>query len=620
MAISYVNGGASNANNGGDVTVLFTGWGLQQNDLVLAVGAIGDNDDLNFTMAMTTSGYTLVTGTDLFSNDVQDTHLAVFYKFMGPTPDSSAVFTGQGGTDASCALAVMAFRGVDTSTPMDTSATTATGLNTYAANPPSISGSTSGFWTVACGAAGTVLGATAAFTLPTGYTTNAQGSSGNDTSDVTVAMGYNSSPATPEDPGSFTHNGTDSADYSWCAATLALRPLVLTAVTASESEPTGLTESLIVSVLTSSQEATQAGLSDSASIASHLSISDSGAVQVTEVAVPTILISTQDSIAVGITEAAVIADSVVSVLTADSFSVVVTETDISNFEIGQFDTTTVQVSDVTTAIVTCIAASDSLAVQVADVASLSSDTLQIITTSDTVNVTVAETDITNFELNIIESAAIGLTETATIGDAATNIAGSESIPLGVTETASAFVSIATNDSSSIGISGEVLPYVIARASTSDAVGLNESTTVVVYVATSDSISVQVTEGINNLSVRLATSDVLPAGLAEGLLSAIVLVASDGIQAVIDEALSVFATVAANDEASVIIAGSSSVSSDGLNTRSGLDTISVSITESGVVVARTVGTLSPLVATVEHIGVKSRSVISTNLPHQVIAGT
>lgn len=107
--------------------------------------------------------------------------------------------------------------------------TTATGIDTFHPDPPSIDhGNPSGVWTVIAGASGQdVAGAGAtSYTFPTGYTTNAIDLGQDDTSDVTVGMGYNTAPADPENPGVMTHNSVDNVAYSWCAATLALRPAV----------------------------------------------------------------------------------------------------------------------------------------------------------------------------------------------------------------------------------------------------------------------------------------------------------------------------------------------------------------------------------------------------------
>ena len=224
MAISFVNGGVANKNNGGNPSLDVSTWGLAENDLIIVALGIGDNDGVDFTMSMTSSGYTLVTGADLFADDTQDANLGVFYKFMTASLDSTVVGNGQGGNDAGVSEAVIAFRGVDTTTPFDsTTPTTATGLNTYDADPPSIDHSgTAGNWVVIAACSGTTLGAGATYTFPTNYTTNGQEDRGNDTSDVTTGLGYNTSPSDPEDPGAFAHNGTDSTNFCWCAVTMAL--------------------------------------------------------------------------------------------------------------------------------------------------------------------------------------------------------------------------------------------------------------------------------------------------------------------------------------------------------------------------------------------------------------
>lgn len=221
MAISFIGSAENSAANGGDVTLTLPG-GLQQNDLVIVAYAIGDNDNINENMAMVTAGYSELA--DLFADDTQDSNLGVFYKFMGATPDTTAQVDGLGGTDAAVAAVCMVFRGVDTTTPFDVTTTTATNINTMHPNPPSIDPVTANVWTVIAGASGHTLAGAGTYTFPSGYTTNAIDRGADDTSDVTVGMGYRSSPADPEDPGVMTHSGTDSASFSWCAATMALRP------------------------------------------------------------------------------------------------------------------------------------------------------------------------------------------------------------------------------------------------------------------------------------------------------------------------------------------------------------------------------------------------------------
>ena len=152
----------------------------------------------------------------MFVDDTDDANVAVWYKFMGATPDTSVVVEGStGGTDSSIAVVVMVFRGVNTTTPMDVAATTATGINTADTDPLSIDhNNPSGVWTVIAGASGHVLGGASTYTFPTGYTTNAIDRGSDDTNDITVGMGYNSAPSDPENPGIMNHSGTDATSNS----------------------------------------------------------------------------------------------------------------------------------------------------------------------------------------------------------------------------------------------------------------------------------------------------------------------------------------------------------------------------------------------------------------------
>jgi hypothetical protein len=226
VAIEFVGSAEGSAVNGANVTLTLPT--AQQNDLVIVAYAIGDNDSVDQNMAMVTADYNEVA--DLFSDETAlDLNLGVFWKVMGATPDTTAVvdgaLSGLSGADAAVAAVAMVFRGVDTTTPMDVAATTDTGIDTMHPNPPSINhNNPSGVWTVIVGASAHTLGAAGTYTFPTGYTTNKLEDGENDTSDVTVGMGYNTGPSDPEDPGVMTHSGTDNVAYCWAAVTMALRP------------------------------------------------------------------------------------------------------------------------------------------------------------------------------------------------------------------------------------------------------------------------------------------------------------------------------------------------------------------------------------------------------------
>ena len=221
MAISFVGSASGAAGDGGNVTLTLP-VGTTTDDLVIVSYAIGDNDNVDHDMAMVTTGYTEVA--DLFSDDTREANLGVFWKVMGATPDTSATVTGLGGIDASVGAVCMVFRGVDTTTPMDVTPTTATALSTFNPDPPSIDHlNPAGLWTVIAGASAHVVGS-GTYTFPTGYTTDAIDKWSGDTTESTVGMGYNTAPADPENPGAMTHSGTDNGAYASCAATLALRP------------------------------------------------------------------------------------------------------------------------------------------------------------------------------------------------------------------------------------------------------------------------------------------------------------------------------------------------------------------------------------------------------------
>ncbi len=240
-AISFVNATENSSVPNTDTTVTLSGLGLQEGDLVIVSGAIGDNDSLNLNIVNNTAGYQEVVDIDA-TTDTQDVTLGVWWKLMGSTPDTSVVIEGStGGTDSALAVVVMAFRGVNSITPFDASAVSTSGINTMHPNPPSIDhNNPSGVWTVIAGASGQTLSGTGSgtltYTFPTGYTTNKVEEDQGDTSDVTVGMGYRSSGVSdPEDPGTMTHSGTDSTAFSWAAATLALRPATAPTVTTQDA-------------------------------------------------------------------------------------------------------------------------------------------------------------------------------------------------------------------------------------------------------------------------------------------------------------------------------------------------------------------------------------------------
>ncbi len=227
-AISFVGSCEAPADatpNGASVTLTLPT--MQQDDLVIIAYSAGDNDNVDENMSMTTAGYTEVE--DLFANDTQDLDLGVYWKVMGASPDTTAVATGVGGTDAAIAAVCMVFRGVDTTTPMDVTPVGGATTNTMNANPGAINhNNPAGVWAVAVGASGYATASGRTYTFPTGYTTDAIDNESVDTSFTSVGIGYRSSGVSdPEDPGTMTLSGSDSTSFAAATTTIALRPAVV---------------------------------------------------------------------------------------------------------------------------------------------------------------------------------------------------------------------------------------------------------------------------------------------------------------------------------------------------------------------------------------------------------
>lgn len=224
MAISYVGQAVASSSPTADAVITLPG-SMAANDLILIAASVADTAN-NALAAPTEGGYTNAVGSTLYSNDVNDVNLDVFYKYHNGT-DTTATFTDVGGSNASNVAVCMVFRGVALAAdggPFSTTPTTATGIDTSNADPPSIATATDDC-VVIVGATGHTGGATATYTNPTNYTTNAAVRAHNDTIDGLVGMGYRlSGYSNPEDPGVFTAAtiGT-AADNAWAAITMALK-------------------------------------------------------------------------------------------------------------------------------------------------------------------------------------------------------------------------------------------------------------------------------------------------------------------------------------------------------------------------------------------------------------
>jgi hypothetical protein len=204
-----------------DLTSLTGGVSTSANAGDIVIGCIAVTTGTNRDLTCTTSGYTEIA--DLYADDQDDAQLGVFYKVLSSAETSvefslnTTVFNSR--PRFACAYV---WRGMDTTTVFDATATTASVINTGRPDAPAITTVTDGAVVVAIGfgAAGN-FSSTTALTAPSGMenffstfsTTN--GTFGIASAIVETAGTY--------EPATFG-GGTTDADASYVAATLALRP------------------------------------------------------------------------------------------------------------------------------------------------------------------------------------------------------------------------------------------------------------------------------------------------------------------------------------------------------------------------------------------------------------
>lgn len=220
-APTYVGSVSDTNANGNAVTLDLTGLSLQENDLVLAFIAVGADDNSNVAEVGTSTGWTEIV--DILSDDVEDVSLAVYYKLMGSTPDTS-FDTASAGTSDSIAATARAYRGVNTTTPLDVTTTTSITTNTALPNPPSITTVTDKCRVVIVGAAGTRSNSS---NLAHPNADNAVSLHQDDATDVELFVGDFIKAAGTFDPDAMTFlsdTEPDSIEYASAAATIAVRP------------------------------------------------------------------------------------------------------------------------------------------------------------------------------------------------------------------------------------------------------------------------------------------------------------------------------------------------------------------------------------------------------------
>lgn len=239
MAILYVGGqvaGRDGIASTTSVTFALTG-GIdsvpRENDLVIITSVVGSQAR---NPAQAISGYTALGQLNPTATKY-DTSLNVSYKFMGTTPDTTFTLPSTGNIADAQRYTVQVFRGVDATTPLDVAVVSATGTATSRPNPGSITPSSYGAFVVICGGGAAATGA--AYTAPANFTTNFLTGFTADTNDALVGSGYWTGwTSGAVDPAAYT-GGSNNANDSWAAYTIALRPQLFLLETAGTAPKGG---------------------------------------------------------------------------------------------------------------------------------------------------------------------------------------------------------------------------------------------------------------------------------------------------------------------------------------------------------------------------------------------
>lgn len=232
MAISYV-GGTSASNSSGSIssislTSLTGGSNSSPSTGDIVIISINNNDSSVGGTYPVISGYTSVA--ELNAQDSDETWSTTAYKIMTSTPDTSISFTVNNSYGVT--VVVQVWRGVDQINPIDVTTTTATGINSSQADPPSITPNTSGSVVLAIGHNAYGPSSIRQFTaVSSGYSNEIIVLCTAAIDRGSTAIGSKSWTSGAEDPAAFTVNAS-GASSSWTAVTMVLKPLTGYAFTA----------------------------------------------------------------------------------------------------------------------------------------------------------------------------------------------------------------------------------------------------------------------------------------------------------------------------------------------------------------------------------------------------
>jgi hypothetical protein len=206
------------------------------NDVVFVCYVHSIATTANRTLAQCTpSGYSNTHGSIIQANDTHAVSMALSYKKMSGTPDTTVSIPAAAATTNNVSCTIQCWRGVDDATITTTTPTTASGSNTALANPPSISTPSSPAGCVVLGAFGAAQAVATAFTnsgatpydSTTNYFKSGTGNTGS-TNKAASGIGAKTGLAISTAFDAAITGSTTTNTGSWGAAAIVLRPSIAT--------------------------------------------------------------------------------------------------------------------------------------------------------------------------------------------------------------------------------------------------------------------------------------------------------------------------------------------------------------------------------------------------------
>ena len=161
----------------------------------------------------------------LYANDTADVNVNASWFFFSNSDPITFTYRLQGSSLFASPFLLMLFRGVDPTTPLDVTPTTATGINTQNLNSPAITPVSGNTTIISTGiVADSDIGAISSY--PTGYTPILSTAWSGDTADAMMTASFkklSGGAGVSEDPSNITTT-FNTTTASWAAYTIALRP------------------------------------------------------------------------------------------------------------------------------------------------------------------------------------------------------------------------------------------------------------------------------------------------------------------------------------------------------------------------------------------------------------